>query len=108
MAKRSGMMQLVDKLVAQEEERIRQHSRLFMMDMVTLTLGRMGWGEKRFREFDKILAEVCAEYSKDIIADSKDDKDLDYSKSLLDRELRQYVGGLFVPYDERYAKGVFR
>lgn len=108
MAKKSGMMQLVDKLVAQEEARIRQHARIFMMDMVTVTLGRMGWGEKRFIDFDKKLAEVCDEYAIEIIEDSKDDKDIDYAKSRLDRELAQYVGKLFVPYDERYDRGLFR
>lgn len=108
MAKRSGMMKMVDRLVAQEEARIRMHSRIFTLDMVTLALGRMGWGEKRFKDFDKILSEVCNEYAVDIVADSKEDKDLDYSKSLLDRELQQYVGKLFVPYDERYARGLFR
>ena len=108
MAKKSGMMQLVDKLVAQEEAHIRQHSRIFMMDMVTCALGRLGWGEKRFRDLDKVLEEVCKEYSFDILEDAKVDKDLDYSKSLLDRELKQYVGSMFVPYDERYARGLFR
>lgn len=108
MAKQSGMMKMVDAIVAQREEEIRAHSRLFMMDMVTITLGRMGHGEKFFLKFDQKLTEVCDEYSKDIIADSKDDKDLDYSKSLLDRELKQYVGRLFVPYDERYHIGVFK
>ena len=108
MAKTSGMMKMVDAIVAQREEEIRAHSRLFMMEMVTLALGRMGHGEKFFLKFDQKLTEVCDEYAKDIISDSKDDKDLDYSKSLLDRELQQYVGRLFVPYDERYHRGVFK
>lgn len=108
MAKQSGMMKMVDKIVAQREEEIRAHSRLFMLDMVTLALGRMGHGEKFFRNFDLMLTDVCNEYSKDIIRDSKDDEELAYSKSLLDRELQQYVGKLFVPYDERYHMGVFK
>ena len=108
MAKTSGMMKMVDAIVEQREEEIRSHSRLFMMDMVTLALGRMGHGEKFFLKFDQKLTEVWDEYAKDIISDSEDDKDLDYSKSLLDRELKQYVGRLFVPYDERYHRGVFK
>ena len=79
-----------------------------MMDMVTLALGRMGWGEKRFRDFDKVLSEVCTEYADEIIADGRVDVDLEYSKTVLDRELKQYVGKMFVPYEERYARGLFR
>lgn len=108
MAKQSGMMKMVDAIVAQREQEIRAHSRIFMLDMVTLALGRMGWGEKRFCDFDKMLSQVCAEYAEDIVNDSKDDAELAYSKSLLDRELKQYVGKLFIPYDERYHQGVFK
>lgn len=108
MGKQSSMMKMVDKLVAQREAEIRQHSRIFMLDMVTLALGRMGHGEKFFRNFDLMLTDVCNEYAADIVKDSKDDEELAYSKSLLDRELKQYVGTLFVPYDERYHMGVFK
>lgn len=105
MAKKNGMMQLVDKIVAQREQDIRFHARIFQLDMVTLALGRMGWGEKRLREFDKVLAEVAKEYSFEIISDSQDDKDCWFSKAKMDEELKQYTGSLFVPYDERYNWG---
>lgn len=101
--KQSGMMAIVDKLVAAKESLIRHHARVFQMDVVTIALGRMGWGEKRFGDFDAMLTEVAKEYSEDIVNDSKDDVDLWYSKSKLDRELAQYVGSRFVPYDERYS-----
>lgn len=70
--------------------------------MVTLALGRMGWRESKFREFDKVLTKVAEEYSKEILEDSKQDVDLWYSKDTMDRELAQYVGSMFVPYEERY------
>ena len=38
----------------------------------TIVLGRMGYGEKRFEKIDKILGEVCDEYSSDIVAGTKD------------------------------------
>lgn len=84
------------------DEDVRHHARLFQMDMVTIALGRMGWRESKFREFDRVLDEVAIEYSKEIIADSENDKDLWYTKDVLDREIKQYVGSMFVPYDERY------
>lgn len=84
------------------DEDVRHHARLFQMDMVTIALGRIGWRESKFREFDRVLDQVAIEYSKEIIADSEADQDLWYTKDTLDREIKQYVGSMFVPYDERY------
>jgi hypothetical protein len=92
-------------LQAERERRdadVRHHARIFQMDMVTLALGRMGWRESKFRELDKVLNEVAEEFSREILEDSKTDTELWYSKEVLDRELKQYVGKMFVPYDERY------
>ena len=94
-----------DVLRARNDKRdamVRHHARVFMMDMVTIALGRMGWGEKRFEKFDKVLSEVSDEYSKLILEDASDDQDIVYSKACLDREIQRYVGGRFVSYDERY------
>lgn len=84
------------------DEDVRHHARIFQMDMVTIALGRMGFRESRFKEFNRILDEVAIEYSKDILADAETDKELWYTKDSLDREIRQYVGSMFVPYEERY------
>ena len=93
---------VIQARMAQRDEEVRHHTRVYMMDMVTAALGRMGWGEKRFEKFDQVLTEVSADYAKLILEDSKDDSDLEYSKACLDRELSQYTGKRFVPYDERY------
>ena len=92
------------QMVKQElrDQHMRTFGRLFQADMFTIALGRMGWREKKFKELDAVLADVYKEYCTDIINDSKDDKDIWYSKDTLDREIKQYVGSLFVPYDERY------
>lgn len=80
-----------------------QHfSRVFQLDMVTLALGRMGFREKRFRQFDQALAEAQAEFISDAHTDMKDDPDIWYSKGKLDQELQQYTGSLFVPFEKRY------
>ena len=96
----SAVMQIRD---LKQAEKVRHHTRVFMMDMVTIALGRMGFGEKRFEKLDEVLTQVSAEYSKLIVADAKDDPDIVYAKSCLDREISQYVGKRFLPYDERYA-----
>lgn len=105
MAKQSAFMTRIQKAQEIREEQARRFARIFELDMVTLALGRMGWREKKFKEFDAVLTQVAEEYSRDIVEDSKEDDEIWYAKSLMDREIKQYVGSLFVPYDERY-KGV--
>ena len=41
---------------------------------------------------------------KRIIEDAERDPDLWYAKDVMDRELKQYTGRFFVPYDERYNR----
>lgn len=101
MPKRNYAAQLLNER-KKRDAIVRHHARVFMLDMVTIALGRMGWGEKRFDKFDKILTEVSDEYSKLILEDASDDQDIVYSKACLDREIQRYVGDRFVPYDERY------
>ena len=103
MPKQSGFMKAMQLERDRRDAEVRHHARVFTLDMVTVTLGRMGFREKKFEEFDKILSEVGEEYAKDILEDAKTDKELWYSKETLDRELKQYVGKRFVPYDERYG-----
>lgn len=93
----------VNRMLAVREEKIRHHCRQFMLDLVTITLGRMGWGEKRLGDFEKMLSAVADEYGELILNDAKDDADLDYSKSKLDEELKLYCGEKFCRYEERYC-----
>ena len=86
----------------QRDQDVRHHARIFQMDLVTIALGRMGWRESKFRELDKVLSQVVEEYCTEILEDSKNDTELWYSKETIDREIKQYVGKMFVPYDERY------
>ena len=71
------------------DNQIRHHSRVFMLDHVTIALGRLGWEEEQFREFDKMLTAVMAEYMNYYSNDFKDDKEMVYSRKCLDREVQQ-------------------
>ena len=84
------------------DEEIRHFTRVFTLDHVTVALGRMGFRESKFREFDRVLTEVVKEYMADYSTDLKDDKSMEYSRACLDRELKMYTGKLFVPEEERY------
>ena len=90
-----------EDLQAHDEE-IRHFTRVFTLDHVTVALGRMGFRESKFREFDRVLTDVVKEYMTDYSADLKDDKAMEYSRACLDRELKQYTGKFFVPEEERY------
>ena len=90
-----------EELQAHDEE-IRHFTRVFMLDHVTVALGRMGFRESKFREFDRVLTEVVKEYMTDYADDLRDDKSMEYSRACLDRELKMYTGKLFVPEEERY------
>ena len=58
---------------------------------------------KKFDELDRMLTQVTTEYCRDILEDAKGDREIVYSKDVLDREIRQYVGEKrFIPYEERH------
>ena len=90
-----------EELQAHDEE-IRHFTRVFVLDHVTVALGRMGFRESKFKEFDRVLSEVYKEYMEEYAADLKDDRYMEYSRACLDRELKQYTGKLFVPEEVRY------
>lgn len=102
MTKQNSFLERIALEIKRRENEARHVARVFQLDMVTIALGRMGWGEKRFQKFDQMLSEVMREYSLEILEDQKSDKDCWKSKADLDRELAQYVGSMFVPYEERY------
>ncbi|MBQ0103979.1 MAG: hypothetical protein KBS99_07400 [Prevotellaceae bacterium] len=55
-------------------------------DFAHVALGRLGWGEKRQKQFSEMLSEVLGEYVELMNADVKDDPKFIYGKSCLDRE----------------------
>ncbi len=58
--------------------------------------------DKRLRRFDDMLTQASKDYAEVILDDVQADKRIEYAKATLDRELQQYVGSMFVPWEERY------
>ena len=83
-------------------ENIRYVTRVLTLDYVTVALGRMGFRESKFAEFERVFSEVYQEYMESFADDLKDDKEMVYSRAVLDMELKQYTGKLFAPAKERY------
>lgn len=92
----------LDAARAAREYAIRRITRQQMLDFVTIALGRMGYGEKRLKDFEQTLSVVYMEFAKAFSDDLKDDKECVYTKECLDRELQRYCGNSFAPYDKRY------
>lgn len=84
------------------DKEMRFQTMQYTLDMVIIALGRLGYGAKRLNEIAKMIDEVSREYAEDVVEDSKTDNELVYSRTNLDRELKQYIGDNFLPYQERY------
>ena len=87
---------------AVREYAIRRYTRQQMLDFVTIALGRMGYGEKRLKDFEQTLSAVYIEFAEAFTDDLEDDKECVHTKECLDRELQQYCGANFMPYEKRY------
>ena len=105
MAKNKGIYRLFRTKAELDwyETGIRDHTRMWTIDLVTIALGRMGFRETRMQKFRETLTEVLNEFSKATLEDYKDDKQMWYSQELIERELKEYCGKLYSPKEERYG-----
>lgn len=78
-------------------------TRMYTLDDVCIALGRIGFTEEQFEAFRESYANVANENAVELLEDSKDDKDLWYSKDKKERDLKEYLGSLYVPQEERFA-----
>ncbi len=76
-------------------------SRMYTLDDVCIALGRMGFTEAQFEAFNRAYSEVANENAVELLDDARTDKDLWYSKDKKERELKEYLGSLYVPLEER-------
>lgn len=105
-AEKEGLPKLVVKTEKEDfvdREELRHFTRVWMMDMVTMALGRMGFREKRFNQFNDIITACVKDYDDVFMTDFKDDKELVYSREVFERELKQYTGKFYKPEGIRYG-----
>lgn len=100
---KSGML---TKMRAKQEQELR-FSRLFTMqqceDMMLIALNEaFGFGADRLKKFGETYHEVFVEYARKTEEDAKNDKQIDYTKGIVDRKLKQICGEFFCPWEERY------
>lgn len=89
------------------EHEVRMHNRIMTLDVVTITLGELGYSKEQIREFRDKYMEVEEEYCNEILDDFHDNNDpkIVYAKDRIDRLLKEYVPeDMFVPFDKRYER----
>lgn len=107
MAKKtSGLIKRFNQAQFHRDMVVRDHYRVFVLDIVTITLGKLGMNPDDLEHFRDTYLETEADYCSEILQDFYDnhDKDLSYAKDRIDRAIKQYVSeDMFVPYDKRYG-----
>ena len=101
--KKSGLIVREQRRRAFDNLVARVHTRAWILDVVTITLGQMGFTPEDLKLFSEEYEKTEKEYSDEINTDYKSDKHLDYAADKIDRVLKQYVPEeMFVPFDERH------
>lgn len=80
----------------------RHCARVFQMDMVTIALGRMGWGEKRLGKLDEALLQVAKDMDASAREEMEYDPELWVTCANHEEELKRYTGSLYKEPKEWY------
>lgn len=104
MAKRNSLMARMEEQALRYARAARMLEIGFCTDIAVIALGRLGWGEKRLGDFEAAFSAAYEEYDALREEDGSADREQAYYKACLDREIKQYVGGKFVPFDVRHPE----
>ncbi len=89
------------------EHDVRMHNRIMTLDVVTITLGELGYTKEQIGDFQRKYMEIEEEYCQEILEDfhGNHDPKIVYAKDRIDRLLKEYVPDwMFVPFDKRYER----
>ena len=89
------------------EHEVRMHNRIMTLDIVTITLGELGYTKEQIGDFQEKYMEIEEEYCSEILEDfyGNNDPKILYAKDRIDRLLKEYVPEpMFLPFEERYAR----
>lgn len=104
MAKHNALMARMEEQALRYARAARMLEIGFCTDIAVIALGRLGWGEKRLGDFEAAFSAAYEEYDALREEDGTDDREQAYYKACLDREIKQYVGSKFVPFDIRHPE----
>ena len=105
MAKQNAFLAAVNKEVHRQMAKY-EVSRMQMAEDAAFMAANevLQLGPGRAEAFGNAFVKYANEIANLIVTDSKDDKNVEYAKTVIDRRLLPIVGEeLFVPFDERYG-----
>ena len=104
MAKQSGYLQKLAAQQAVRDEKTRRFTLQQCKDMMLIAAHEaFGFGPDRAKVLGDMFDKVFMEYAQMTIADSRDDRDLWYTKDKVDAKLKEVCGENFSPWEERYG-----
>ncbi len=80
----------------------RHCARVFQMDMVTIALGRLGYGEKRLGKLDETLLQVAKDMDASAKEEMRYDPELWVTCANHEEELKRYAGARYKEPMDRY------
>jgi len=109
MAKQSAYIKKNMVALKLHDAETRAIQRLMTLDVVTITLGKLGMNPDDLEQFRNAFMETEQEYLTEIQSDYTDnhDRSIAYAKDRIDRAMREYLPDeMFVPWDQRYVSAV--
>lgn len=106
MPKQNAFIAAVNREVKRQMVQYEQTRMQIAMDAAFMAANEvLHLGATRAQEFGKAFVKYIDEITTLINTDAKDDKDLEYAKTVIDRRILRIVGEeLFADFDERYFR----
>jgi len=103
---KSGYMDAVQKMYERKTRDYQATANQMALDSAIIAAHTVfGIGPKRAKEFGIELIKTMNEIAELMVTDSKDDKQLVYSKTKIDELLQKICGENFQPWEVRYYLG---
>ena len=104
MAKKNSFLAKMEAKQEQELAFMRRFTMQQCKDMMLIAAHEaFGFGPDRAKVLGDTFDKVFLEYAQMTIADSRDDKELWYTKEKVDTKLKEVCGENFSPWQERYG-----
>lgn len=104
MAKKNAFLTKMEEKKEQELSFMRRFTLQQCKDMMLIAANEaFGFGPDRAKVLGDMFDKVFLEYAGMAITDSKDDKELWYTKEKVDVKLKEVCGEHFCPWEERYG-----
>lgn len=98
--KQSGYAKRLQQKRAESDRDNYVMARQLMVDLLTIVLNHeLGLGKERLRRVWDAFSKLHDQY---VTIWNSDTRDVEYAKSVIDRELKAICGEYFIPWEERY------